>query len=204
MAYTYRAAVQTIERHSSMTNEKCEQLFELACALHDAGKLTQQWQAAMRAWQEFKDSSKLTDEPLAHTDYEPEVDWQQQKRFPKQGPHAMEGAFAVSGGLLEQGLSEDVSAVVWTAIARHHGAHTQSLGSFQLIDRASEIVQKLVPESFEGRWHLADQPDRDVQERFANDLLSFQRQGDCPLWPLYVLMVRRLRLADQGSMKNNR
>lgn len=206
MACRYRAAVHAIEMHGGMTNEKCEQVFKLACALHDVGKLSQQWQTAMRAWQEFKDASKLTDEPLAHTDYEPDVDWQQQKQFPKQGPHAMEGAFAVSQGLLEQGLSEDVAAVLWTAIARHHGAHTQSLGSFQLIDRASEIVQKSAPENFQKGWHLADQPDRVEQKRFADDLLSFQRQHqkDYPFWPLYVLMVRRLRLADQGSMKDKR
>ncbi|RLB82198.1 MAG: hypothetical protein DRH17_06620 [Deltaproteobacteria bacterium] len=204
MAHKYETAVRAIEMHGGMTNEKCEQLFELACALHDVGKLTKQWQAAMRAWQEFKDASKLMDEPLAHTDYEPEVDWQKRKQFPKQGSHAMEGAFAVSQGLLEQELSDDVAAVVWTAIARHHAPHTRSLGSFQLIDRASEILQKSVPENFEKGWRLVDQPNRDEQQRFTNDLLSFQRQEDYPLWPLYVLVVRRLRLADQGSMKNNR
>ncbi|MFH1147982.1 MAG: CRISPR-associated helicase Cas3' [Pseudomonadota bacterium] len=202
MAACYEVAAEALEGRYHLDQGRCEQLIELACRLHDVGKLTRRWQSAMRAWQEYKHPARLLDEPLAHTDYDPEIDWKEIKRFPQRGPHAMEGAFAVGHALLDQGLGDDFAAVLWTVIARHHGARTRNLDTFELIDKAGEVVRDSVSDIFRERvWQLESAPDRRTREGFSNDLISFVRAQDQDLWPLYVVIARRVRLADQGSLR---
>jgi CRISPR-associated endonuclease/helicase Cas3 len=197
----YWNALAAVEKTAHLEKGDTVRLVDLACALHDVGKLSRKWQEAMCKWQASKAISKLGSEAIAHTDYDPETDWERQKAFPPRGPHAMEGAFAVGKWLLDAGLREEVAATVWTAIARHHGVHTHELSGFRFIDGAEEIVRSALPDHGRVGVTLENGPDKVCRRRFREDLLCFTRGGDATMWALYVVLVRILRLSDQKSMQ---
>jgi len=202
MLPSMRVILKCLSEHFQANQQEIERLGEVACALHDVGKLSLQWQQAIWAWQGYKDKmeSKPPKErvPLAHSDYDPESDWLEQKRFLRP-PHAAEGAYAV-GDLLIRQLGEKNAAVIWTAIARHHGTHTSSLSEFSLIENAFSIATNLLPEEWQTGSKFPDLPKRTDRDRFSDDLLCFSSNDkDELLWPLYVYVVRCLRLSDQGS-----
>lgn len=196
----YSNAVTRLVERYKMSANRLETLADVCCALHDVGKLSKKWQEVVRKWQQYKNPQKLTHDPIAHTDYEPDMDFENKKKFPKQPPHASEGAYAVAGWL--RGCFGDNAVAVWTAITRHHGAFTESLEDFRLIDGAQKWVGETLPLSI-GGIALTDSPDILTQGNFQNDLLIFSgpNSEDAGLWPLYVFLVRRLRLADQRSQK---
>lgn len=196
----HRNALVFVERTYHLDQGQAPFLASLTCALHDVGKLSKRWQSPMRKWQAFKDDSRLDAEAIAHTDYDPETDRDLQRKFPSRGPHAAEGAFAVGAWLLETGIREEIASAIWTAIARHHGAHTRELSLFQLIDSAERIVRDTMPWKVQGALPLEDRPDHVSREEFHHDLVCFTREEDYPLWALYTLIVRILRLSDQKSM----
>ncbi|MBF8275018.1 MAG: hypothetical protein HW390_91 [Candidatus Brocadiaceae bacterium] len=202
MPFYSNAATQLAERYKIPAN-RLETLADVCCALHDVGKLSMKWQDGVRKWQHHKNPQKLTDEPLAHSDYEPDMDFEDKKKYPKQPPHASEGAYSVAGWL--RGNFGDNAVAAWTAIARHHGAFTESLENFKLIDGVKKWVDETLPSSI-GGIALTDNPDRLTQGNFQNDLLIFSgtNSEDTGLWPLYVFLVRRLRLADQRSQKGGK
>lgn len=196
----YINATTRLAAHNKMSANQLETLADVCCALHDVGKLSVKWQEAVRKWQQDKNPQKLTHDPIAHTDYEPDIDFENKKKFPKQPPHASEGAYAVAGWL--RGCFGDNAIAVWTSIARHHGAFTASLEGFRLIDGVEKWVGETLPSSV-GGIALTDNPDKLTQGSFQDDLLIFSgtNSEDAGLWPLYVFLVRRLRLADQRSQK---
>lgn len=200
-----RYCQNTLKRVASfygVSPEHIKNLTEITCTLHDVGKLSIKWQNAVRKWQQYKNSQKITDEPLAHSDYNPETDFAEKAKFPKQPAHASEGAYAVAVWL--RSCFGDNAIAVWTAIARHHGAFTETLADFGLIDDVEKWVAKTLPASF-GEIKLTNKPDRIVQNTFKDDLLNFTKNSeDAKLWPLYVFLVRRLRLADQKSQKGGK
>ncbi len=197
----YRNATAQLAKQYKMSVTQLETLAETCCALHDVGKLSVKWQEAVRKWQQYKNPQKLSEEPLAHSDYNPEMDFENKKKFPKQPPHASEGAYAVARWL--KGHFGNSAIAIWTAIARHHGAFTESIEEFRLIDKSEKWVSKTLPSLT--NITLADSPDRISQGNFKDDLLSFSKNSeDVGLWPLYVFLARRLRLADQRSQKGGR
>lgn len=181
----------------------------LAIIFHDVGKLSEEWQQPVRAWQKFK-TGRLPDESLAHSDYDPEKDWHELCRFPKRPNHALEGAYA-SHDYLYNVFTEcgGVAASVLTAIARHHKGHAKTLGRFKLIPDASSTINDLLAASqlpqIDG---LRDRPtDIDFGKggEFSKELLAASREEDQEWLPLYWYIVRLLRLADQaGSAKGGR
>ena len=201
MHRSYRKALKVVEDYYAdvLKGRGIEELAELACILHDTGKLSIRWQEAIRSWQTHKDPSKMTGEPIAHSDYDPEVDFEDQRRFPRRPHHAAEGAYAVAGWLRET-LDEDLAVTIWTAITRHHGAFTDSLGEFRLINGAVQWVKDSLANDAWKSIILADSPPLHVRKGYRDDLLSFSK-GDEKCWALYVFLVRRLRLADQRSQE---
>lgn len=195
------AAMRLIECFK-MPAGQLETMAEMCCTLHDVGKLSVKWQEAVIAWQRYKNPQKLTEEPLAHTDYDPEKDFEEKKRLPSQPPHASEGAYAVAMWLSQ--CFGDHAIAAWTAIARHHGAFTELLGDFRLIGGTDKWISETLLSSF-GGIALADRPDMVTQNSFKDDLLTFDKNNeDAVLWPLYVFLVRILRLADQRSQKGGK
>ncbi len=177
-------------------------LSELVCALHDTGKLQIDWQAEAQRWQQHCSSidgvSPDSSEPLAHTTFNPDRDrgnpWL--PRFP---PHATCGAFAVLPYFVQH-FPEEVALVLCTAIARHHGAHTSDLREFELIADAATVLKEGLPGAVPRLISVPLFGKRVDIERFSDDcLLHFSE--DETYWPLYVSLVRILRLADQGSLQ---
>ena len=192
------AATRLIECYK-LPADKLETLAEFCCALHDVGKLSVKWQETVRKWQKYKNPQKLTEGPLAHSDYNPEVDFEEKKKFPRQPPHATEGAYATARWLSE--CFGDDAIAVWTAIARHHGAFSESLEDFRLIDGAGKWVKETLPSISDREILLVDKPVIADQKQFPDDLLCFSKDDERLLWPLYVFLVRIVRLADQKSQK---
>lgn len=197
----YKYTAIKLGHHYKYEANFIENMIDIACALHDVGKLSIAWQDSVRQWQQFRDAQKLTDEPIAHSDYDPAKDFEAKKKMPKQPPHAAEGAYAIARWLSEY-IGENFAVAIWTAITRHHGAFTESLADFRLINSASDWVMKTLPEVPVIKIDLSERPDNLNRNIFKDDLLRFSRhQDDETLWPLYAFVVRRLRLADQKSQK---
>lgn len=208
-------ATQALATRYQIPQNELEALAEAVCILHDAGKLSEQWQE--RAWlrQRDKDAKMRAaghnvparpQTPIAHTLYDPATDyqWQRDKKY-ELPPHAVEGAYAVEEGLLDhlcKILGEDcgqlAATCAFTAIARHHGPRSKNLKPFQLCGQALEAVTASLPPEWNGFtlspcFFLTD------AAGFPDALLSSTWFGDA--WPLYAFLVRRLRLADQASLR---
>jgi len=204
MSRCYGISVGKIARCYNCECAFIESLAEIACTLHDVGKLSVDWQKRVGKWQQFKDARKLTEEPIAHSDYDPETDFEEKKTMLKQPPHAAEGAYATDKWLCDF-VGPNFAAVIKTAIARHHGAFTETLGHFKLINAASEWVMGTLSSGTAGSLYLSDSPDDLARNMFKNCLLGFSHQQDDErLWPLYAFVVRRLRLADQKSQRGGK
>lgn len=184
--------------------DEVEKAVLLALLLHDLGKLSVEWQSAAGKWQKYKAPGLELKEPLAHTDYNPEEDWEKQRSFPRRPSHAVEGAYAACNYLYR--LFDDkaaVAACICTAIARHHAGHAAKLDYFRLIPAAAEVINNLLREvGLPPADDLLDKPDVMTcgeQGEFAEVLLSAARLEDEIWLPLYFFIVRQLRLADQAG-----
>jgi CRISPR-associated endonuclease/helicase Cas3 len=177
-------------------------ILDLVCIMHDAGKLQVDWQAEAQGWQRYRDSrtdvETNTLEPLAHTTYDPECD-KGDPRLPHFPPHASCGAFSLLGYLGEH-FSTEIAITISTVISRHHGAHTKRLQEYELIPEVARVLQECLPATAPRPLCVISRAERADTERFSEDcLLHFSEDEGC--WPLYVSLVRILRLADQGSFQ---
>lgn len=173
----------------------------LICAMHDAGKLQIAWQAEAHRWQQYRDSIASVQHdasvPLAHTTYDPDRD-KGNSHLPDFPPHAPCGAFALLDYLACH-FPEEARALC-TVITRHHGAHTSRLDKYELISGATSVLQESFPDGIPKLLSVCSKPEKYPTERFSCDcLLHFSE--DESWWPLYVSLVRILRLADQGSFQ---
>jgi CRISPR-associated endonuclease/helicase Cas3 len=85
-----------------------------------------------------------------------------------------------------------------TAIARHHGTRTRECTLFRFEgDAARECAARAA--AAERDFDL--QACRSLVESgaFPDELLAFSRETDFDSWPLFVFLVRRLRLADHRA-----
>ncbi len=188
---------------------------ELALLLHDVGKLSVDWQEHIRFWQSRVDPNNetfLLGEPLAHSTF----NWAEHQALQaafnrRRGPHAVPGAFAVQPLIYDCLLSaswpeeqvEGATACIISAIARHHVASAHSLSPFKLVPEAIMQVQRALAlldiQSPLGSDSLLDSPCPQEQRQFKHYLVS-----DFKWFPLYWLIVRILRLADQASQIEGR
>jgi CRISPR-associated helicase Cas3 len=166
--------------------------------LHDVGKLSIEWQDAIWKSQTLKLDFVPSPRPaLAHSDYDPAVD-----RVNRRPPHAAEGAYAVSEFFRETFAASNHHQTLFlaalTAIVRHHGPFTASLGDFHLISGATQLVV----ESLNGNSNeipLLDRPKPRVQQKFKDFLIRATCPEHSMALLLYLYFVRRLRIADQNS-----
>jgi len=196
--------------------EQIEQIVELACALHDTGKLTVRWQEVAWRWQRDKDErlrasgqivGERPDVPLAHTKFDPVADrdyrWLPAYKFPN---HAVEGAFAVEDAVcavMAEIVGETAGLIgalaVVSAIARHHAPHARSASLFDLDRRADSLVAGLLGSASVGLRLKACESRVDSGD-FPDTLFSVLQEEHQPAWPLNSYLARRVRLADQASL----
>ena len=215
MRSSYARAAESLAQAYGVSDELVESLVDLTCALHDTGKLSVDWQKAAWHWQEDKDrrahaAGRIVPArprvPLAHTWLEPKVDrpfrYKCEYRFP---PHAAQSAFAVCT-TMAQHLAE-LGGEVWattaarcamTAIARHHGTRTRECTLFRF---DGDAARKCAARAAAAERDFDLQACRSLAESgaFPDELLAFSRETDFDSWPLFVFLVRRLRLADQRA-----
>ncbi|MGD0952563.1 MAG: HD domain-containing protein [Methanotrichaceae archaeon] len=137
---SYHIGLSNLASYLSSDKKSLEKMIFISCALHDAGKLSTQWQSAMMAWQNISDpfaEQFVKGMPLAHTTYDPRADWKRlQDSKLHQGPHAAEGAYASlpiihqASCVLLDANQQEVAIACMAAIARHHGPRTSSLQEF--------------------------------------------------------------------------
>lgn len=220
MNVAYRRSVGLLARHYGVPETWIEELVEMACALHDVGKLTVCWQKRAWLWQDDKDArtrvaGRLVPPrlrvPIAHTEFEHRIDrsFQKQAKY-KFPPHAVQGAFAICNALAARLMTsrgeawgQQAARCVLTAIARHHGARTRECTLFQFPPESGRIVAEVAPGGWPG-LELLECTDPLSRDRFPEILLKFVTDRDEPAWPLYAFLVRRLRLADQAATRSSK
>ncbi len=194
----YSRTLQLLARNLGLTKEQLEQAGLLACILHDAGKLSVDWQSIARAYQESKTPGRAPPVPLSHLDFDPLTD----RDVPRRPPHAVEGAYAVCLYLYQtfEGAPE-LAACIITAIARHHAGHALKLGAFSIDGTAADALNKcLSREGLPLLNSLWDRPDEAMRGgQFARELIAACNEQDGKWLALYWYLVRRLRLADQAG-----
>jgi len=172
---------------------------QLIYQLHDVGKLSIGWQDAIWKWQETKTGSALDSRPaLAHSDYDPAIDWNATK-YPRP-PHAAEGAYAACQHIWSAFEAVDLSLprAAFTAIVRHHGAFTSELGEFRLVANARQQIAETLGKTTVG-LNLDDNPLVRVRQMFPKSLLHVALPEHAKGLLPYLYFVRRLRIADQNS-----
>jgi CRISPR-associated endonuclease/helicase Cas3 len=188
-----------------------EELVEITCALHDVGKLAVDWQERAWRWQDDKDARARSAGrpvpgrprvPIAHTWFESAMDWPF-KGLCKFPPHAAEGSLAVRDALIahlsaagNEWWADLAMRCAVTAIARHHGTRTRKCSLFRFPSGAARIITEAMPGWPE--FELLECTDALTRDLFPGSLLTFGG-GDEQSWPLYALLVRQLRLADQAA-----
>lgn len=193
----------------------------LAAGLHDVAKLDVRWQAAARAWQEHKKGrgSESGREPLAHTDYDPRLDREAQRR-PEfhRPPHAVEGALAVLPlvdswlsdlGCHDEKTGDRLRRIVLTAIARHHSprAGYRDGIDFRLADQYKEEVLGPFVDPTAGGFkmpsvpEIIDRPTPADRNLLREVFLRPEHPRDAEVWPLYGLVARGLRISDQAATR---
>lgn len=200
-------ARQRLTDETGVPGDIIQQAERLAVVLHDTGKLSVKWQEQIKAWQRTKTPDRSLEEPLAHSDYDPETDWESIQKHGRRPNHAVEGAYAASEYLYDLFPNRaELAACVLTAVARHHKGDASTLQDFRLIPNAAAVMNSLLSGlGLPPVQRLADQPDPDLcgeNGRFSWELVAAIREEDRPWLPLYWHLVRLLRLADQaGSAK---
>lgn len=179
--------------HRAYPHVDLTEILRITALLHDAGKLSAQWQHEAKQW-EFIRTGIAASGALAHTTFNPETDARhpQRPRFP---PHAMEGAYTVHPWVYGKFSDEEQAQIVLTAIARHHAPFAKQLRDFRLTAEAVRELSILLGEVPE----LADPPEPLTRNEFYFCMMDPTHGTTATLWPVYLAVVRLLRLADQKA-----
>ena len=200
-------AATRLEQQMGLPAGWLEWAVRLAIALHDAGKMDRHWQGWAHEWQERIGAPVAENYMLAHTDYSPDDPWHQSVEAEMPGsrpPHAAEGAvavFKVLHQLLGAPGQDDprfkLMKAIFSAIARHHSPKADSYKGFDL-HRAAGTTLTQVLAALDAGGEAAKAV---VTNKRPQPITSFLVQPDARDELLaYFLIVRALRLADQGAM----
>ncbi len=203
----HRVGTSRLAKHLGMEEEALERIGLLVAALHDLGKLSAKWQDRMWLWQQtVKPNEPRDDCFLGHSDFDG-TDYQQRKKIKearfKKPPHAVESYYAGLRVLYQylddepEELRTELLVSLGSAIARHHSAFASNLGEFEL-QAGYEEEARTILEQFGIETHLLHQPTVTQRRKFGQDQLVDPEEHEDG-FPLYLHMVRRLRLADQKS-----
>jgi len=209
MAY----AASRLEQQIGLPARSLDLAVRLSIALHDVGKMDRRWQGWAKEWQKRIRMSVPEDYMLAHTDYNPDDPYHKKVEAEMPGsrpPHAAEGAvavFKVLYQLLRAPEQDDprfkLMKAIFSAIVRHHSPKADSYKSFDLHPAVrTTLAQVLVDLGADEQVSQVL-----VMSKKPQPICGFLVQPDARDELLaYFLIVRALRLADQGAMEavNNR
>lgn len=179
----------------------------VAIALHDVGKLQQEWQEWSHIYQERIGDPVRPSVMIAHTNYEPRIyplhaQVERAIRIPRPH-HAAEGACA-SWAIIVRALDNDemLSRAVFTAITRHHAPFAVDVEPYTLHpDSQAAIADALALVGIPTRLATTIQ----MQGRRLPKGTALQnqliRQDNAQEWLLYALIVRILRLCDGHAVE---
>jgi CRISPR-associated endonuclease/helicase Cas3 len=203
----HRVGAARLAKTLGTSEEAVERMGLLAAALHDLGKLAEEWQDRIWRWQQSVEPGE-PDCFLGHSDFDGS-DRQQRERIKealyKKPPHAVESYYA-GLRILHQGLADQpdnhrksIVSALGSAIAHHHSAFASSLREFNLRAGHEGEVRKAL-ERFGLKGDLMDRPKIADRRRFSQDwFVDPGKKEHQKAFPLYRYLVRRLRLADQKS-----
>jgi CRISPR-associated endonuclease/helicase Cas3 len=212
-----KIAAKRLGQLYGLTPEQVQWLASIACVLHDAGKLSSEWQTVARRWQRERHPETPIDDTvlLAHTTFCPQTDqdYVRQARY-LLPPHALEGAATVAEGLYSALLNEglegeaagDITRALITAIGRHHSPKAENPrvpieavdGALQELNSALSRLRPPLKLDF-----VSGVVSRSDAQEFAGHAIA--RAVESPhLLPLYWYLVRRIRLADQRSFSHQK
>jgi CRISPR-associated endonuclease/helicase Cas3 len=187
-----------LAKRLNLSNATIAEMTELMALFHDAGKLTEEWQSGAWNWQRLKDMlagrPQRTWEPVAHTEWAPASDRKLRTKEHQLPNHAVEGA-ALCAVYLDRRFGEP-GLCATTAIARHHAPRADAARMSRFV--APQNLEKWLSGAGVTEWGSLPVLRDDELDAC---LLSLSREDDERIWPLYMYLVRRLRLADQGSLR---
>ncbi|NTU82280.1 MAG: hypothetical protein HGA45_23355 [Chloroflexales bacterium] len=206
-----RLAGERLERDPRFrcTADQLARGVRLAIALHDLGKLRDEWQQWSHAYQEAIGEPQDHTMMIVHTHYKPGVhplhkqkEDEVSKRH-KRPHHAAEGACA-AWPIIQRTLDghEGVSRAVFTAIARHHAPFVDSVEAYTLHPSSTTAVaEALIAADLPGE--LSKETKMTIKRQTNDGALSDQliESEDLGQWLLYVLIVRALRLCDGHALE---
>lgn len=165
----------------------------LMILLHDYGKLNNNWQKPIRAYQARQEKIDINDfkDILAHSDYnknsEHDIVLANETKVNKRPPHAGVGAF-LALEVIENDILKNPIAM---AIARHHGPLSNCCPRFEISAFYYSAIKELL-DKFDFVFNLAQSGDDEV--------LTFS--GPINETILYLYFVRILRICDQKATGN--
>ncbi len=209
-----RLAQAGFQKRYGLTPEQMGQVLRACGLLHDLGKLQRRWQEWATRYQRDRDPSWPVDEPLAHTDFDPNdpADRAREGRIrPTRGPHALASAWYGCGLLrpLLEGIPADalstVAAACLAAVVAHHGGWIPEHGTTLDVDRLVPGWEKWVERALDGArpetsrvrapGEVADP--RGTLARLLDVVMG--PEGLEKQFALVAYLVRTLRLADRRA-----
>lgn len=221
--YERTAAVRArLEARHGLAPGTLDRAIRLMFAVHDLGKLDRRWQAWAHAWQDRVAQLRKADLHIpadymaAHTDYDsrnPKERSAESSIQPKRPPHATESATA--GKSLLIALAGDCDALytaLMSAIVCHHSStirnehgewHPPAAPAKAAFNEAMRAVGLGADPALRAAVQAADsgipwQRGFTAANDLSDDIIKLSRPSEVIL---YLLLVRILRLADQGSQE---
>jgi CRISPR-associated endonuclease/helicase Cas3 len=196
-------AARQLEGRFGWEQGRVRQAAELAVLLHDVGKLSVGWQGWVGKYQQEIGEPVTAGEAYAHTLLRTEAHRKAEQSVGKRPWHAVEGAVAVISLLIETfGNDHPLALAAFSAIARHHAPHSDSLQAFRLSQDAARHIaatfaqQQKSPPPLESLQGVSETIPADFG---ASDAIA--QPDKSPAFLPYLLIVRLLRRADHLGTK---
>ncbi len=214
------AVRRRFEAHLQLAPGTIDRAIRLMFAIHDLGKLDRRWQAWAHAWQ--KKVSELRKNPalliaddvmLAHTDYDSDVSEERHANYAlgkqfKRPHHAAESARA--GRELIAAVAGDCTPLhcaLMSAIICHHSPglrdthdqYTPPTAAVAAFSEAMKMVGLFDDPGLRTSGKRVQWNGFSAGAELSEDIVNLRHDDEALL---YLLLVRVLRLADQGSQKS--
>ena len=209
-------AARKLEQHFGWAKDSIYKAAQLAVLLHDVGKLSTGWQGWVRKYQaaliehELEADETVPRQAYAHTDSRSDNDRYREianSMRPSRPWHAVEGAFSVLD-ILYVALDEHeiLTKAAFSAIARHHTAHSQEHKPYQLTkDALTHIAavfeEKLPTPDLSAILGMDERIEPHLSQAADHIIYPGNESQDLAGYLAYLLIVRALRRADSEGTR---